>query len=117
MSDIPQCLTSDQPFPHKAELMAAIDAGASVRKDERQLMVGRLIGTYEIRLRLAQAQGQPAKDDLALLVDNLRDCENVAVAVWYIHSAGGVRFIVVEGAEDGRFLGCLLGSVENTFPQ
>jgi hypothetical protein len=95
-------------------LVVAIDAGASVRKDERQLMVDRLIGTYAIRLRLAQAQGQPAKDDLALLVGNLRECGGVAVAVWYVHVVRGVRFMVLESAEDGRFLGCLLGGIENS---
>jgi hypothetical protein len=93
-------------------LVAAIDAGASVRKDERQLMADRLIGAYAIRLRLAQAEGQPAKEDLALLIDNLRECEDVAVAAWYVHAVRGVRFTLLESAEGGRFLGCLLGGVE-----
>lgn len=114
MSDKPLSLTSGERFLHKAELIAAIEAGASIRKDDRQLMVSRLLGTYAIRLRLAQAQGAPAQDDLAYLVNNLRGCEDVAVAAWYIHAAGGVRFFVLEGAEDGRLLGCLKGSVENS---
>lgn len=113
MSDGPQCLETEQPFAHKAELMAVIKAGAAMRKDERQLMAGRLFGTYSIRLRLAQALGQPGEvGDLALLVENLRDCGDVAVDGWYIHAVGGVRFIVFENGQDGRFLGCLRGDVE-----
>jgi hypothetical protein len=47
------------------------------------------MGTYAIRLRLAQAEGQPAKDDLALLVENLRKCKDVVVAAWYVHAVRG----------------------------
>src|SRR5690348_4993451 len=54
MMDSPSSITAQEPFPHKAEVAHALATGAHVRRDEREIFTDRLLGTYQIRLRIAQ---------------------------------------------------------------
>jgi hypothetical protein len=98
-------------FPHRAEVLSAVTGGASVRKDERLLLVEDLLGTYTIRLRLAQGHGTATQiADMTYLVANLREHAEEAADVWYVHGQDGVRFHVFECSNSGMALGCLKGN-------
>jgi hypothetical protein len=113
MSEAPRCLVSEADFPHREELAAAIANGSSIRKDVRALSAENLLGTYAIRLKIAQDHGNAEQiSDLAFLVSKLQSRANRGAEAWYIHSVDGTRFQVFECSDSGDALGCLKGDIE-----
>jgi hypothetical protein len=111
MNNLPRSLTLEGEFPHRAEVLSAVAGGASVRKDDRTLLAKDLLGTYTIRLRLAQGRGTATQiADLTYLVAKLREHTEEAADVWYVHRQDGVKFHVFECNKGGMALGCLKGN-------
>jgi len=112
MTDTPRCLASSTDFPHRAELVAAVANGSTVRKDSRALSVGSLFGTYTIRLKIAQSHGTSAQiSELTFLVNNLQRHIDRNADVWYVHGGDGTKFHLFECSDNGIALGCLHGGV------
>ena len=115
--DSPSSITAQEPFPHKAEVAHALATGAHVRRDEREIFTDRLLGTYQIRLRIAQdvkpatEHTQQAVQDLSFLIGRLGQNPNVRAVVWYIHAANGARYTLIEAAQSAIPLGCIAGAV------
>jgi hypothetical protein len=124
MTSVPTCVNESDPFPHKSEVAAALAAGAHVRRDERELASSSLLGTYQIRLQIAQSvkhstqaaqQQDSAVEDLGFLVNRLSQCPEATIAVWYIHALNGVRYIVMENAQSKAAMGCITGASNISF--
>ena len=108
MNNLPRSLALGNEFPHGAEVLSAVTGGASVRKDDRTLLAKDLLGTYTIRLRLAQGRGTATQiADLTYLVAKLREHIEEAADIWYVHRQDGVKFHVFECSRSGMALGCL----------
>jgi|SRR6185312_2988506 hypothetical protein len=117
---IPDCLTKSAEFPHKADVLAALNNGATLRRDERSLPADRLLGTYQIRLRIAQEiapreseaqlQAQAALD-MAFLVSQLRQQQTALVTIWYVRATDNSKFVLMENAQTSEALGCLANVV------
>jgi hypothetical protein len=124
MTTNPACVSEPDPFPHKAEVVAALAAGAHVRRDERQLISKSLLGTYQIRLNIAQRikpstqQAQPheqAIQDLSFLVSRLSQYPDAPIAIWYIHALSGARYVLMENTQSNVAMGCIAVSSNYSF--
>jgi hypothetical protein len=124
MTTSPACVSESDQFPHKAEVAAALAAGAHVRRDERELVSNSLLGTYQIRLQIAQnlkplteqAQHQEqAINDLGFLVGRLSQHPEAPIAVWYIHALSGARYVLMENAQSNVTMGCIAGPSNISF--
>jgi hypothetical protein len=64
--EVSRCLSCSVDFPHKQQVLAALESGATVRRDPRQMKASELIGLYTIRHRIAVELGSDASavDDL-----------------------------------------------------
>ena len=115
--DRPASINGQAQFPHKADVAAALAAGAHARRDEREIFTDALLGTYQIRLGIAQGiqpaneRTQQAVDDLGFLVGQLGQHPNVRVAIWYIHAPNGTRYTLMEAEPSATPLGCIAGAV------
>ena len=116
----PACLSESDQFPHKAEVAAALAAGAHVRRDERELVANSLLGTYQVRLQIVQhrkpsteqaQQQEQAINDLGFLINRLGQHPDAPVAVWYIHALSGARYVLMEDAQSNVAMGCITGAV------
>jgi hypothetical protein len=117
---IPDCLTKPTEFPHKAEVLAALNNGAVLRRAEGSVQADRLLGTYQIRLRIAQElvpreseaqlQAQAALD-MTFLVSQLRQQQTALVTIWFVHAAENSKFVLMENAQTSEALGCLANVV------
>lgn len=117
---IPDCLTKSADFPHKADVLAALNNGAVLRRGEGLVRADRLLGTYQMRLRIAQelapreseAQLQAqAAFDMAFLVSQLRQQETAMVTIWFVHAAENSKFVLMENTQTSEALGCLANVV------
>ena len=124
MKITPACVNESDPFPHKAEVAAALAAGAHVRRDERVLVSSSLLGTYQIRLRIAQSIKLPADqaqqqiqaiEDLSFLVSRLSEYPDATVTGWYIHALNGAHYVLMENAQSKAVMGCIAESSNNSF--
>ena len=120
MTTSPASVNEADQFPHKTEVAAALAAGASVRRDERELLSSSLLGAYQIRLQIArnlepstlQARDQQqAVNDLRFLVSRLSQHPGVPIVVWYIHALNGARYVLMENAQSNAAMGCIAGAV------
>lgn len=125
MSEYPSCLKSEVEFHYKQEVITALEVGASLRKDDRQLVAGDLWGTYQIRLNIANDSSNQKSNDpntsqyiLALteLVKNLGSNPTEIVAVWYVRLNDGGRYWLFENEKSGLAFGCLYGKVSENVP-
>jgi len=117
MTTSPSCISESDQFPHKAEVAAALAAGADVRRDERELVSSSLLGTYQIRLQIAQNLGsstphhEQTTKDLGFLVSRLSQYPEAPITVWYIHALSGARYVLMENAQSNVAMGCITGAV------
>ncbi|GFZ88354.1 hypothetical protein [Dyella caseinilytica] len=120
MTDHPSCLSRQDQFPHKAEVLAAINNGAHVRRDSRSAISSSLVGTYQIRLRIAKdlISSEPltqhhrsVAQDMEFLVNQLNQYPDAPIRVWYIHGESGDRYMLMENEQTEMVMGCLVGRV------
>ena len=124
MNDTPACVNESDPFPHKAEVAAALAAGAHVRRDERELVSSSLLSTYQIRLRIAQnievsadqtEQRAQAVEDLEFLIGRLSQRPEATITAWYVQALNGARYVLMEDTQSKTAIGCLSGSSNTSF--
>jgi hypothetical protein len=117
MTTSPSCVSESDEFPHKAEVAAALAAGAHVRRVERELVSNSLLGTYQIRQQIVQNLGpstqhqEQATEDLGFLVNRLSQYPEAPITVWYIHALSGARYVLMENAQSNVAMGCITGAV------
>ena len=117
MTTSPACVSKPDQFPHKAEVAAALAAGAHVRRDERELVSNSLLGTYQIRLQIAQnlesltQHQEQTTEDLGFLVSRLSQYPEAPITIWYIHTLNGARYVLMENAQSNVAMGCITGAV------
>ena len=115
MTTSPACISEPDQFPHKAKVTAALAAGAHVRRDERELVSISLLGTYQIRLKIAQnlepstPHQEQAAEDLGFLVSRLSQYPKAPITIWYIHALNGARYVLMENAQSNVAMGCITG--------
>ena len=112
----PRSLESEALFPYKGEIIAALAAGARLRKAERRLLAGQLVGTYQIRLHIAQdpkindaispAENSVARD-LATIVENLSVDPATEISAFSIRNEDGTAYFLFEYEKSGGYVGCL----------
>jgi len=111
-TETPRCVSCDVDFPHKQQVCAALQSGASVRRDSRRLKASDLIGLYTIRHRVAVESGadESAIADLEWFLSNLKSAQGANVRAWFIHPTSGPKLVVLEDDDRGLPLGCFEGS-------
>ncbi|CAN7648172.1 hypothetical protein LJR225_005093 [Phenylobacterium sp. LjRoot225] len=119
---LPRAIQSAGDFPHRSDIVGALNAGATCRQDERRLSAEELLGIYEIRLRIALDtklnEGMPPAEnqlasDLTGLLENLRGSPTDLVTAFYIHAPNCERFTFFESAATGTYLGCIRSYARN----
>ena len=124
MTSAPACVNESDPFPHKSEVAAALAAGANVRRDERELISSSLLGTYQIRLQIAEGlklsaqeaqQQDRAVEDLRFLVNRLSQYPEATITVWYINATNGARYVLMENSQSKAAIGCITGASNISF--
>lgn len=115
-SSTPRSVEGEAEFPHKQDLLAALNSGASLRRDERIIAADSHHGVYRMRLDLAlearSAKGHDARADRAAkdmewFLRNLEADLSAATRSWFVRTRDGERFLLVEDEESGAPLGCL----------
>ena len=116
MDTTPRSVWAEAQFPYKQEIVAAIESGARVRKDDRGLRAGQLLGTYQIRLNIARDPSingglKPDENqlgrDLETIVKNLSVEGQTLIDVFYIRPNDHTLYYLFEYAETGVYVGCL----------
>lgn len=98
-------------------MISAISNKATIRKGAPVASVERLIGTYQIRLRMARKLGTSEQvADLTFLVENMKNRAHQLAAIWFIHAADGRKFHLFECIDNDFPLGCIKGQVEADLP-
>jgi len=119
---LPRCLTSDVQFKHKAEVLSALQAGATIRRDDRVISAEAHHATYCIRLDIAkdsritrgyEQEAVSAVKDMELFLSRLRQDLATPTRAWHVSAAGGQRFTIVENEATSEVLGCLRGHVQD----
>lgn len=125
MNEFPRCLKSEVEFHYKQEVITALEAGASLRKDNRQLVASDLLGTYQIRLNIANDfSNQKSNEPITLqyiqalteLVKNLGSNPTENVAAWYVRLSDGDRYWLFENEKSGLAFGCLHSETSENVP-
>jgi hypothetical protein len=125
MNAQPQSLHAEVPFPYKHEIIAALANGATCSKYDRHLLAGRLLGTYQIRLNIAQdpkindnlpLSANAIARDLTTIVKNLSVDPATEVSVYSIRFADHAVYQLFEYAHDGGYIGCLRSPWESGDP-
>src|SRR3954471_9062761 len=97
-------------FPHKAAVLAAISAGASIRRDERIIDADTHVGTFKIRLRIArdpkiskghEAQAKATATEIELLLSRLEQDPGASTRAWFVRGQNGERYTIVENESTG----------------
>ena len=109
MEPLPRCISCGMDFPNRPLVLAALESGAAVRRDERLLKASELFGLYTIRHRIAVtlSADQSATDDLAWFVSRLKVDPEAKVRAYFIRAKSGRKFVVFEDDDRGFPLGCL----------
>ena len=119
--DLPRCLKSDAQFKHKAEVLSALQAGATIRRDDRVIPAESHYATYCVRLDIAtdsritrgcEQEARSAVKDMESFLSKLRQDLAAPTRAWHVSAAGGLRFTIVENEATSEVLGCLRGHVE-----
>lgn len=118
----PQSLRLTEDFPYKEELINALQEGERCeRLDEGgEFLAGKLLGTYQIRLRMAKdpvIRGKLVSDDdlavrdLNIMVSRLLVAAPEAALAFYSigPTKNGFKYQLFEQVSDGRFVGCFRG--------
>ena len=79
MTDLPECLLRSDEFTYRQEILFELERGATLRIDSRRFSANELVGTYKIRVRIANKayQDDPGPQlhdsvrDMTILVENL----------------------------------------------
>jgi hypothetical protein len=108
-------------FPHRAEILDAIAHGASVRMDERTIQARDHIGTFNIRLRIAEdpaiarqdAQALQSAADIRLFLEHLSRAPDAPTRAWFINTQSGERYVLIEDAVSHVPLGCFKKAVQS----
>jgi hypothetical protein len=120
-ASLPRCLQSEEPFEHKAEVLCALQAGASIRREERLVVAESHSAVYGVRIGLAkdsrlikghERQAASAVEDMSLFLARLQRNLSALTRAWHTSAPSGERFTIVENEATSELLGCLSGRVE-----
>jgi hypothetical protein len=117
MAELPQCLIQGREFAYRQEILSELAAGATLRLDSRRFAADELIGTYKIRLRIANnaSQNDPSPEvqgsvrDMTTLVENLGKIAASEVVAYYVLVEDGRSYHLFVDAESDSVVGCLKG--------
>lgn len=114
----PRTMKSVSALPRRQELEQELANGAYWLRDERQHKASGLVGTYQIRLNIAedqslngglQAGGNEHADNLHFLVENLSANPDRDVACFLLRGSPTLQYWVFEDEADGTYLGSVVG--------
>lgn len=119
MNPRPRSVDSPELFPYKEDIRRALELGVRCRKDDRELLAGKLVGTYQIRLSIAkdpkinggvlESENDVARD-LTTIVNNLSVAPETAIAVYYIGpTSDSIMYFLMEYEQSGGYVGCFRG--------
>ena len=105
-------------LPHRQELEVDLAHGAYWLRDERRHKAGGLVGTYQIRLNIAEDQNlngglqsgdNELADNLRFLVESLSANPDRDVACFLLRGSPKLQYWVFEDEADGTYLGSVVG--------
>jgi len=123
---LPRCLESEVPFEHKAEVLLALQAGASIRREERLVVAESHFATYGVRIGLAkdsrlikgfERQAASAAEDMSLFLARLQRDLSALTRAWHVAAPSGERFTIIENEATSEFLGCLSREADGKSPR
>ena len=114
MNALPNCLVASVSLPYRDEILSAIAHGANVRGDERTVQARDHIGTFSIRLRIAEdpaiteqsEQISQSAADIRRFLELLAQAPDTATRAWFINARDGDRYVLIEDAVSHEPLGC-----------